>query len=49
MFEIIKEYPNMQGKLLDVISLPSVDWIYADGEPVEEDYFRDFPDYFKEL
>ena len=49
MFEIIKEYPNMKGKVGDVITLPSEQWIYADDSYCESDYFRTWKDIFKEL
>mgnify|MGYP003679573039 CR=1 FL=1 len=49
MFEVIKEYPNMDCKLGDIIKIPSEKWKYADGTYCEADYFRNWKDIFKEL
>ena len=48
-FTIIKEYPNMDNKLGDIINLPSEKWKYSDGTYCEVDYFRNWKDIFKEL
>lgn len=48
-FLAIAHYPNMEHKVNDVIELPNDNWKHADGTFCDADYFRDYPDYFKEI
>lgn len=48
-FLAIAHYPNMEHKVNDVIQLPNDNWKHADGTFCDADYFRDYPDYFKEI